>query len=187
MQGRLNNYLDVWARLATMSAGDNRGSWFLPDPDDEVLVAFEHGDMRMPFVIGALWNGHDSPPESMRPGNNKKVLRSRNGLKIEMDDKDGTETLRLETPGGQSLVLKDGPGTIKITDSNGNKVEFRASGITVDASAKVIVNASSIEISAGMLTVNAGLSKFSGTIKADTVITNSVISSSYTPGEGNIW
>ncbi len=152
-----------------------------------MLVAFEGGDVRAPYVIGGLWNGSDSPLESMRPGNNKKVLRSRNGLQMVMDDKDGKETLTLETPGGQSLVLQDGPGTITVADSNGNKVTFRSSGITVDASAKVTVNAGSIEINAGLLNVNAAMAKFSGVIKADTVVTNSVVSSSYTPGAGNVW
>jgi hypothetical protein len=59
--------------------------------------------------------------------------------------------------------------------------------ISVTASAKVTINASVVEVTAGMLNVNSGLSRFSGTVQADTVITNSVISSSYTPGAGNIW
>ena len=58
---------------------------------------------------------------------------------------------------------------------------------TVTASAKVTINASTVEISAGMVTVNAGMSKFSGVVQADTVISNSVVSASYTPGAGNIW
>jgi hypothetical protein len=64
---------------------------------------------------------------------------------------------------------------------------LESSGVTVTASAKVKISASTMEISAGMLTVNAGMSKFSGVVKADTVITNSVVSASYTPGAGNIW
>ena len=51
-----------WARIASPMAGDKRGIYFLPEVDDEVLVVFEHGDMRFPYVIGALWNGQDSPP-----------------------------------------------------------------------------------------------------------------------------
>jgi hypothetical protein len=57
----------------------------------------------------------------------------------------------------------------------------------VTASANVTVRASMVEVNAGMLTVNAGMSKFSGVVKADTVITNAVVSASYTPGAGNIW
>jgi uncharacterized protein involved in type VI secretion and phage assembly len=176
-----------WARLATMMGGNNRGSWFIPDVNDEVLVAFEGGDPRRPYMLGGLWNGSDAPPASMDSGNNKKVLRSRNGVKITLDDTNGSETLLLETPAGQKITLKDGPGSVEVDDSNGNSVKLDSSGVTVTASAKVTVTASTAEISAGSLTVNAGMSTFSGVVKADTVITNSVISSSYTPGAGNIW
>jgi uncharacterized protein involved in type VI secretion and phage assembly len=180
---------EAWARLATLFGGNNRGSWFIPDVDDEVLVAFEQGDGRRPYILGSLWNGRDQAPESMDgAGNNyKKVLRSRNGVKVTLDDQDGQEKLQLETPGGQKITLKDGPGAIEVIDSNGNSVKLEASGITVTASAKVTVNASQVAISAGMVTVDAGMSKFSGVVQADTVISNSVISASYTPGAGNIW
>jgi uncharacterized protein involved in type VI secretion and phage assembly len=180
---------EAWARLATTMAGKSRGTWFVPDSNDEVLVAFEGGDPRRPYVIGSLWNGTDSTPESRDgAGNNyKKVIKSRNGVKVTLDDQDGQESLKLETPGGQKLTLKDGPGSVQIEDSNGNSVKLEASGVTVTASAKVTVNASSVAISAGMVTVDAGMSKFSGVIKCDTLISNSVVSSSYTPGAGNIW
>ncbi len=180
---------EAWARLSTFMAGNNRGAWFVPDDGDEVLVAFEAGDPRRPYVLGTLWNGKDAPPESMDgAGNNyKKTLRSRNGVIVTLDDSDGRESLTLTTPAGQSVKLEDGPGRIEIKDSNGNTVELASAGVTVTASAKVTVQASQVEISAGMVTVNAGMSKFSGVVQADTVITNSVVSSSYTPGAGNIW
>ena len=180
---------EAWARLATLMGGNNRGSWFVPDLNDEVLVTFEGGDPRRPYVIGGLWNGNDAPPDSMDgSGNNyRKVLRSRNGVKITLDDTNGQEKMILETPGGQKVTLEDGPGAVLIEDSNGNSVKLETSGITVTASAKVTVNASLMEISASMLTVSAGMSKFSGVVQADTVISNSVISASYTPGAGNIW
>ncbi len=180
---------EAWARLATLMGGKNRGSWFVPDVNDEVLVVFEGGDTRRPYVVGGLWNGTDSPPESMDgSGNNyKKVLRSRNGVKVTLDDQDGQEKFICETPGGQKITLKDGPGAVEIVDSNGNSIKLESAGVTVTASAKVTVNASSVAISAGMVTVDAGMSKFSGVVQADTVISNSVISASYTPGAGNIW
>lgn len=179
---------EAWARLATLMGGNNRGSWLIPDVNDEVLVAFEGGDPRRPYVVGALWNGRDAPPETMDgAGNNyKKVLRSRNGVKITLDDQDGQETLTLETPGGQKMTLKDGPGSVEIADSNGNSVKLEPAGITVTAAAKVTVQASQVAISAGMVTVDAGMSRFSGVVQADTVISNTVISAAYTPGAGNI-
>jgi uncharacterized protein involved in type VI secretion and phage assembly len=184
-----NGKYQAWARIATLMGGNNRGSWFIPDVDDEVLVLFEGGDPRRPYVVGGLWNGKDTPPEAMDGAgkNDKKVLRSRKGVKITLDDTDGRETLTLETPAGQTVTLQDGPSSVEVKDANGNSVKLEAAGITVNAAAKVTITAGTAEISAGMLTVNAGMSKFSGVVQADTVITNSVVSASYTPGAGNIW
>jgi uncharacterized protein involved in type VI secretion and phage assembly len=180
---------EAWARLATMMGGANRGSWFIPDVNDEVLVTFEGGDPRRPYVIGGLWNGSDKPPDSMDGGGNnyRKVLRSRNGVKITLDDTSGQERLILETPGGQKITMKDGPGSVEVVDSNGNSIKLESAGITINASAKVTINASQVAVSAGMVTVDAGMSKFSGVVQADTVITNTIVASTYTPGAGNIW
>ena len=52
---------ELWARVATLMAGNDRGTWFIPEPDDEVLIAFAAGDPRRPYVVGALWNGQDTP------------------------------------------------------------------------------------------------------------------------------
>jgi uncharacterized protein involved in type VI secretion and phage assembly len=181
---------EAWARLATVMAGKNRGTWFIPDVNDEVLVVFMAGDPRHPCVVGGLWNGRDTPHESMDGAgkNSIKSIRSRNGVKLTLDDTDGQEKMILETPGGQKVTLKDGPGAVEIQDSNGNSMKFEASGITIQASAKISVTAgATIDVSASMLNVSAGMSKFSGVVQSDTVITNSVVSSSYTPGAGNVW
>jgi uncharacterized protein involved in type VI secretion and phage assembly len=180
---------EAWARVATLMGGNNRGSWFIPDVNDEVLVAFEAGDPRRPYVLGGLWNGSDKPPQSMDGSgqNNVKVLRSRNGVKVTLDDTTGKETFIAETPGGQKITLQDGPGSVEIADSNGNSVKFQASGITVNTSATLTITASMLQVSASLVTVNAGMSTFSGVVQADTVISNSVVSASYTPGAGNIW
>jgi uncharacterized protein involved in type VI secretion and phage assembly len=180
---------ESWARLATFMGGNNRGSWFIPDVNDEVLVAFEGGDVRRPYVLGALWNGSDTPPQSMDGAgkNYKKVLCSRNGVKITLDDTDGQETLKLETPGGQTVTLHDGAASIQISDSNGNSITLQAAGITLQAAAKITLSAPQVEVTAPMVSVNAGMSKFSGVVQTDTHISNSVISASYTPGAGNIW
>lgn len=180
---------EAWARLATLMAGNNRGSWFIPDVEDEVLVMFEAGNPRRPYVIGALWNGRDTPPESMDGGgrNYIKTIRSRNGVRISMDDTDGQETVTVETPGGQKVVLKDGPGSVEVADSNGNSLKMEASGVTLMASGTLTVQASSITMSAGSVTVNAGTSTFSGTVNVVTLNASSVLSASYSPGAGNIW
>ena len=176
-----------WARVSTFMAGRNKGSWFMPDVNDEVLVAFGVGTAGGIYVVGGLWSKVNRPPETMNAGNDKKVLCSRNGVTLTLDDQAGQESIIMETPGGQKFTLKDGPGSVEIRDSNGNSVTLEPSGVTVNAAAKVTLNATAVEISSGLVMVNAGMSKFSGVVQCDTLISNSVVSNSYTPGAGNIW
>ncbi len=117
----------------------------------------------------------------------RRALRSRGGLKITLNDDAGQKSFSIETPGGQTFLIKNGPGRVEINDGNGNTVKLEAGGITIDAAAKVKINASHVEINSSMLSVNAGMANFSGVVRCDTLISNSVISSSYTPGSGNIW
>jgi phage baseplate assembly protein V len=154
---------EVWARRATLLAGDRRGTWFVPDPGDEVLVAFENGDPRRPVVVGALWSSAQRPPES----NPARIL--------------------LRTKQGATILFDDGAGTVEVADPNGNEVKLTPAGVTVTAAAKVTVSASTIKLQAGMIEVDAGMAKFSGVVQCDTLVTNSVVASSYTPGAGNVW
>jgi hypothetical protein len=99
----------------------------------------------------------------------------------------GKDQVVIETTAGQRITLDDASASILIQDTNGNTLRLDPSGITIQAAAKVVLSSSQLEISAGMVTVNAGMAKFSGVIQADTLIANSVVASSYTPGAGNIW
>jgi uncharacterized protein involved in type VI secretion and phage assembly len=183
-----SNY-ETWARLATMMAGNNRGTFFIPDVDDEVLVAFEGGNPRRPYVVGALWNGQDSPPEQMDGAgeNYLKTILSRQGVRITLDDSDGATKLRLETPMGQSIVLSDEDLSIVAQDATGNSIKMAPEGITITAVSQVEIQASTVQVDAGMVTVNAGFSQFSGVVQCSALITDAVIGTSYTPGVGNIW
>lgn len=174
---------EVWARVAVLMAGGNRGTWFIPDLEDEVLVAFAGGNPAHPYVVGALWNGQDAPPETMDSGeeNNLRTICSREDIRITMDDSPGAVKITITTPGGHSITLDDGSRDITIEDSNGNFIKMEASKITVTASANVEVNAS-------MVQVNAPMSIFSGVVKCDTLLATSLVSSpTYTPGAGNVW
>ena len=184
-----NAVYETWARLAVPMAGHQRGLWLVPDVGDEVVVAFQGGDPSSPVVIGSLWNGKDAPPESMDGAgrNDRKVLCSRNGVKITLDDQDGMERFQVETPGGQKLVLEDGPGEVTIADQNGNSIKLTAAGVKVVASVRVEVAASIVQVSAGMVEMDTGMARVSGTVKCSTLIADSVVASSYTPGAGNIW
>lgn len=87
---------------------------------------------------------------------------------------------------GASSVVLGADGTVRIDDASGNAIALAPSGITITAAAKVTVQASQVEVSAGSVTVDAGMAKFSGVVQCDTLIANSVVASSYTPGAGNI-
>src|SRR5262245_23865707 len=104
-----------WAPIVMLGAGKNRGWFFIPEPDDEVLVLFEHGDINRPLVVGALWNGKDKPPDKNPGGNPRRVIKSRAGSKITFDDDKGT------------IVIEDGTGKGKITfDASANKIIIEA-------------------------------------------------------------
>ena len=180
----------AWARLATFMAGADRGSWFIPEVNDEVLVAFLAGDARHPIVIGALWNGVDTPPETMDADNNRRSITSRSGHRLLFDDTNGSEKVVLETQGGDRLTLDDAAGgTVTLEHSNGATIRIDNTGtVSIRANNRVRIDApSGVQVSAAMVTVDAAISTFSGVVKADTVITNAVVSASYTPGAGNVW
>ncbi len=113
-----------WAPVAAALAGSGRGAYFMPELEDEVLVAFEHGDFDHPFIVGFLWNGVDRPPETdpsnrviltpgghtirLEDGNDKKVIvRSNSGHEIVLDDSAAGQKISVKTKLGQSLVLDD--------------------------------------------------------------------------------
>lgn len=178
----------VWARVACPFAGRDRGAFLIPDVGDEVLVLFQGGDPAHPIVVGGLWNGDSEPPASIGDeGNRLKVIRSRNGVTVTLDDQRGQERFIAETPGGQRVTLSDGPGSVLVEDANGNSVELAAAGITVTAAARVEVKAAQVNVSAGMVQVDSAMAQFSGIVQCQTLITTSVVSSSYTPGAGNVW
>jgi uncharacterized protein involved in type VI secretion and phage assembly len=147
-----------WARVATPMAGAGRGFYLLPEVEDEVLVAFEHGDARFPYVIGALWNAKDAPPAKNDDGkNNIRMLKSRSGHvvslsdeggkeKIEIIDKSGANKIVLDTASNtitisadKDIVLSAPKGTIKL---DAQKIEARSSTATkIEAGAGMDVNA----------------------------------------------
>jgi hypothetical protein len=98
-----------------------------------------------------------------------------------------TDTVqRLRTRGGLEIVLDDKAGQVTIS-GQGSRIRIDASGITIQCAAKLEIDATAVKVNASMLEVTAGMSKFSGVVQCDTLVTNSVVASSYTPGAGNIW
>ncbi len=164
-----------WARIATLMAGSGRGSFFIPEIGDEVLVAFEHGDLNHPFVLGCLWNSEDTPPETMdgESRNHIRSIRTRSGHVIAfddntddqaaairitsqgghsltLDDAGGTGNITVSTAGGHSLTLDDDGGTVTVEDSGGNRISLDANAgtLTVDTTGNQALNSQgNIEIS----------------------------------------
>lgn len=101
-----------WCRVSQLYAGNGYGSVFVPEVGDEVLVAFVHGDMRFPIVLGGLYNGVDKPPTARNDGRDQKIIRTRAGHEILLDD--GAKEIRVTTAeGGTVTVAADGSITLK--------------------------------------------------------------------------
>ena len=98
-----------WAPIVMLGAGKNRGWFFIPEKDDEVLVLFEHGDINRPLIIGALWNGKDKPPDKNPGGNPRRMIKSRAGSTITFDDDGGK--IVIEDGGGKGKLGESGPET----------------------------------------------------------------------------
>ena len=97
-----------------------------------------------------------------------------------------TSVLHVRTPGGLEIHLDDAAGRVTIS-GQGSTIRIDSTGITIQAAAKVDIEAAQVKVSAGMVEVDAGMSKFSGVVQCDTLIANSVVAASYTPGAGNVW
>ncbi len=110
----------AWARVATAWAGGNRGTYLLPEVGDEALVAFRHGSLQHPYILGFLWSDTARPPERS-PQADKRELRSRSGHTISFTDRAAHESLTIESRGGHTIVLDDSDAQprISITDSGG--------------------------------------------------------------------
>jgi len=139
-----------WARVVTPMAGNDRGLFFLPEVDDEVLVAFEHGSPEFPYVLGALWNGKDKAPESNDDGeNNMRTIKSRSGHVVRLDDTDGSEKIEIvDGSGANSIVISTADNTITITadaditiESGSGKLILSGNGIEIKSQADVKVEA----------------------------------------------
>ena len=178
-----NDGVDVraWATLCTPYADDDQGIEILPSVDTQVIVAFEAGELRRPYIVGACWNGRESLPEKAMVANNKRLWKSRAKSLLEFDDTEGASVVTLSMDSGHRVVLSDATDEVRVQHSNGCTIVMNAAGqISITANATV-------EITAGALNVHCPTATFDGIINCQTIITNSVVSASYTPGAGNIW
>ncbi|WP_043622498.1 phage baseplate assembly protein V [Nonomuraea candida] len=117
-----------WCRVGQLYAGNGYGSVFVPEKGDEVLVAFVHGDMRFPIVLGGLYNGVDKPPAARTGGRDRKVIRTR---------------------AGHEVVFDDAAKEIRITTAEGGDVTVTATGEIRLKARKVIVEADAVDLGGG--------------------------------------
>jgi len=183
----------VWARVAVPFAGGNRGAFFIPDVGDEVVVAYLAGDPRAPIVLGSLWNGQDSAPETLGGGGqsvDRWTMTGKAGTRIAIVEQPASSaTISFTTPGGLTGTFSDQDSSIQINDSSQTSVRIDSSGITINApTGQVqITAASELTVTAPTVTVNAASSTFSGIVQCQVLQTTSVISAAYSLGAGNVW
>lgn len=141
-----------WARLSNMMAGMGRGSFFVPMIGDEVLVAFNHGDVREPYVLGTLWNTMDRPP-SLSPTDaiNKRKIRTPLGHELDFDEATQSVTLSSNT---FSTVTLD-PTRAEISTPTAKVSIGKAGDVTITATTKLTLEAPVIEIKGGTVSVKS--------------------------------
>jgi phage baseplate assembly protein gpV len=160
--GEVDGEESAWARVATFGAGDDRGGCFLPEVGDEVLVAFEHGDIRRPFVIGSMWNGDAKPPYDNRDGTNPiRAFKSRSGHLLEMDDREGGGKLTLRSASGGTIHIDDQGERVEIHDEGSDHVflldlaekritvESKTGDILLKAKERLTLDCQTLEMKAG--------------------------------------
>jgi uncharacterized protein involved in type VI secretion and phage assembly len=137
----VENDESTWAWVASPMAGPDRGLIFIPEVDDEVLVAFDHGDVRAPYIIGALWNGSDKLPREKAGDdkNNLRIIKSRSNHLIILDDTAGSEKIQIIDAKGKNQI---------IIDSNKDTITLQVAGDLVlkATNGKIMLDAKSVEM-----------------------------------------
>lgn len=152
-----------WVRVACLDAGSDRGSFFRPEIDDEVIVGFINDDPRHGVMLGMLNSSAKKAPLSAKDVNDEKGFFTRSAMRIHIND--NTKTITIDTPAGNSIQLDEQGAKIEIVDQNSNKISMSSSGISIESS-------QSITLKAGMnLSLSAGASLTIGgtslSVKAD--------------------
>lgn len=130
----------IWARVATLDAGDTRGTFFLPEIGDEVVLGFFNDDPRNPVVLGMMNSSAKPAPVTASDDNHEKGIVTRSEMKVMFND--DKKTITIETPNGNMMNLSDEDGAIVLADENGNSIMLNADGVTIESAADVNIKAS---------------------------------------------
>jgi phage protein D len=162
-----DGYESDWARMTQLGAGPDSGAVFLPEVNDEVLVAFEFGDVRRPYVLGSVWNGVDRPNLGNHLVDNGAVRRrgfvSRRGHRFVFFDDESKSGIALLTSDGRiRLALNETEGEVHLVcegtvvlEAQGN-IDLRSQGrVTIDGSAGLSLSSSAtVEIKGSLIKLN---------------------------------
>lgn len=178
---------EIWARVAAPFAGSGYGAVMLPDVGQEVIVGFVSGDGNFPIVLGALYHAEAQPADAPVEGSTVKrwSLKGQGGTHVILDESQSS-AVTLETSGGVRVTVTDDGQKVEATNGS-STVTIEPAGVKIETGAKVEVQASTVDVTAGSVNVSAALSSFSGVVKCDVLQTNTVVSTTYTPGAGNVW
>lgn len=148
----------LWARLSTLYATGGMGSFFLPEPGDEVIIGFMNQDPVHPVILGSLYGEKHKPPYEYEAKNNTKAIVTREKMRIEFDEE--KKIITVSTPGKNTVELSDDGKHIKLTDPNKNEITMDKNGITLSSAKDITLKAK------GGITMDATM-KISGTAKQD--------------------
>ena len=138
----------VWARVATLDAGSDRGFMVRPEIGDEVVLGFLDDDPRQPVLLGMLHSSAKAAPIKPTNPNNEKAFVSRSGMRLHFDD--DKKVVTLSTPAGNTLVLDEDAKAVRLQDQHGNRIEMSSEGITIESqSALTLKSASGSAMQAG--------------------------------------
>ena len=110
-----------WAPIASVMSGKKRGTRFMPEVDDEALVAFDHGDFAHPYVVGFLWNGQDVAPDDQKTN---RLIVTPGGHELRFEDKDGDRRIVMKTADAHKLTLDDKAKSVTLESKQGHKLEI---------------------------------------------------------------
>lgn len=157
-----------WCRVRQLYAGNGYGTFFVPEVGDEVLVAFVHGDMRLPIVIGGLYNGQDVPSTYRATDKDEKLMRTKAGHELLFDDRQGEHRLHLKTPAGHLVELSDKDKKVTVQSVAGNVIELDDNvpkvTIKTPAGQEIVLDggAGSVTVKGATVTLDAASVKLGG-------------------------
>jgi uncharacterized protein involved in type VI secretion and phage assembly len=171
----------AWATLCSPYADNEQGLLILPEVDSQVLVAFEAGNLRRPYIVGAAWNGQAAVPQQPQRPNNLRVLKSRAGSRLEFDDSAGAAKVTVSLASGHEVVLDDAAQEVTVRHGLGCTIRLTATSVEITGNVAMNVTAPTVK-------VDAAMSTFTGNVKCAMLMADAmVMSPSYTPGAGNFW